>query len=75
MTQNWNVTKRSIDIKCGNGKHCRVAAEMHNEDIEEDGYLLSLGDGKTYGKYVNTPLQPEYNYSVHVAITALLQEV
>ena len=69
------ISKRSVTTECDKKDRCHIAAEIENDLIGEDGYQFLVGDGKTYGGYLNVPLRPGHNYSVHIAVNVWLPKV
>ena len=47
------------------GSNCYIAADISNEDDLES---FTVGDGKTYGDYINKPLQPDNQYYIWLGV-------
>ena len=55
-----------LDVK---DENCYIAGEIDSSEVDSDGYLFYVGDGKTYGEYINHPLKPNQEYGVQIVFT------
>ena len=76
IRKNSNITKWSPAKYCGmEAGTCYIAAEIDSALVDNGNYICTVGDGKTYGGYVNHQLQSQFSYSVQIAINVYLPQV
>ncbi|XP_057651345.1 putative inactive tyrosine-protein kinase Wsck [Diorhabda carinulata] len=55
-----------------NGLSYYITAELTPKEINN---IFTVGDGQTYGRYYNAPLDPDVNYNIILALISRLHEV
>lgn len=53
---------------------CYITAEL-GANYSSSSQIFTIGDGQTYGGYVNHPLQVDRDYSVYIGVMVELEPV
>ena len=52
------------------GLTCYITVEIPGELVTDDGLRVNIGDGETYDKYHNAPLEPDTAYLLAIGLVA-----
>ena len=65
-------TEKLYDYKTATelGLTCYITVEIPGEQVTDDGLRVNIGDGETYDKYHNAPLEPDTEYLLAIGLVA-----